>query len=74
MVTGDPKLWMLLQRVNHPATGIIKTTQGLEVPGGVLVNTCTRGAGFAAEALVFIPGARVMRDAAKKTGTLVNGA
>jgi len=64
LTTGDPALWTLLQMVRDPATGATKTTRALPVPGGVIINTCTRGATFAAEALAFVPGATVLRASA----------
>lgn len=68
-VTGAPDLWTSLQTVRDPATGASKTTRAMDVPGGVVINTCTRGGSFAAEALVFVPGVAVMRSG--KTGYLV---
>lgn len=69
VVTGAANLWTTLQTVKDPASGASKTTRAMEVPGGVVINTCTRGAAFAAEALVFVPGAAVMKQ--NKTGYLV---
>lgn len=68
--TGPLNLWTTLQTVKDPASGASKTTRAMEVPGGVVINTCTRGAAFAAEALVFVPGVAVMRQQ-NKTGYLV---
>lgn len=59
--TGQKELWLTLQTVTIEG-GPTKTTRAMRVQGGVIVNTCTRGANFAAEALVFVPGATVIRD------------
>ena len=57
-ITGNPNLWQTLQKVTDPTTGWTKTTRAMSVPGGVLINTCSRktGAPIAAEALVLVPG------------------
>lgn len=55
-VTGNPRLWVTLQTITDPATGAKKTTRVMEVPGGALVNTCTRSAHAMCEALAFVPG------------------
>ena len=60
-VSGDPNLWVSLQVIQDPASGWTKTTRAMNVPGGVLVNTCTRGQNAVAEALVAMPGLRVVR-------------
>ena len=61
-ITGNPNLWQTLQKVTDPTTGWTKTTRAMSVPGGVLVNTCSRktGAPIAAEALVMVPGCQLM--------------
>lgn len=66
-ITGNPELWQTLQKVTDPNTGWTKTTRAMQVPGGVLINTCSRktGAPIAAEALVLVPGCHLMRDTAK---------
>jgi hypothetical protein len=66
-ITGNPDLWQTLQKVTDPATGWTKTTRAMQVPGGVLINTCSRktGAPIAAEALVMVPGCHLMRDNTK---------
>ena len=53
----NPRLWRTVELVTDRATGTRKSTRILGVPGGVLVNTCTRGAAGMSEALVFVPGA-----------------
>lgn len=70
---GNPELWTPLQIVKDPNTGWTKTTRAMNAPGGVLVNTCTRGPGFATEALVFVPHVQVQRRRDAKTGDLVAG-
>jgi len=61
-IVGNPDLWRTLQKVTDPATGWTKTTRAMTVPGGVLINTCSRktGAPIAAEALVLVPGCQLM--------------
>jgi len=62
---GPEDLWVTLQSVRQLASGASKRTAAMAVPGGVVINTCTRGAGYAAEALVFVPGVALQRH---KTG------
>lgn len=60
-ITGDAKLWTTLQQITDTTNGWTKTTRAMQVPGGVLVNTCSRkkGSDQAAEALCFVPGVRI---------------
>jgi hypothetical protein len=60
-ITGDATLWTTLQQITDTSNGWTKTTRAMQVPGGVLVNTCSRkkGSDVAAEALCFVPRARV---------------
>lgn len=53
----NPRLWRMVELVTDRQTGTRKSTRILGVPGGVLVNTCTRGSAGMSEALVFVPGA-----------------
>lgn len=57
VVTGDTKFWSAAQTVRDTRDGSTKTTRFRAVPGGVVLNTCTRGPAGMCEALVFIPGA-----------------
>lgn len=63
-VAGDPHLWQTLQQVKDPASGWTKTTRAMQVPGGVLINTCSRkiGSTVAAEALCLCPNTRLVRE------------
>jgi hypothetical protein len=70
-VKGDAHLWVTLQAVKDAATGATKTTRAMEVPGGLVLNTCTRGASYAAEALVFVPGATLMKGTAAAPAQIV---
>jgi hypothetical protein len=58
-VTGNLTLWSPVQTIRDPKTGATKTTRVLELAAGCLVNTCTRTPVAVAEALCFIPGARL---------------
>jgi hypothetical protein len=62
-ITGDAELWTTLQQITDTSNGWTKTTRAMTVPGGVLINTCSRkkGSDVAAEALVFVPRVR-LRD------------
>lgn len=62
-IIGPADLWQTLQKVTDPTTGWTKTTRAMIVPGGVLINTCSRktGAPIAAEALVMVPHADLKR-------------
>lgn len=62
-LSGQPDLWCTLQIVKDHATNSTKTTRAMRVPGGIVVNTCTRGANYAAEALVWIAGADLIKTA-----------
>ncbi|WP_404422962.1 hypothetical protein [Nibricoccus sp. IMCC34717] len=65
VVSGDPDFWLLVQKGFDPASKWTKTTRAANVPGGILVNTCSRkrGGGEAvAEAIVFVPGCRVTAE------------
>lgn len=60
---GPKDLWLPLQIVKDEQSNTTKTTRAMRVPGGLLINTVTRGATFAAEAIVYLPGADVVRTA-----------
>lgn len=70
-VTGQINLWTTLQTVRDTASGATKTTRAMQVPGGVIINTCTRGAAYAAEALVFVPGLTLLRSSNAQPAQLV---
>lgn len=55
-ITGAKTLWKTIQSIRDNATGTTKTTRVQGLPGGTLLNTCTRGPAGMCEALVFIPG------------------
>ena len=57
VTTINPRLWRTIELVTDRATGTRKSTRILGMPGGVLVNTCTRSSAGMSEALVFVPGA-----------------
>lgn len=65
-IEGEAQLWVTLQRVTDPNSGWVKTTRAMETPGGVLVNTCSRkvGSEVAAEALCYVPAAKLTRTSA----------
>ncbi len=50
-----------LQTITDPSSAATKTTRAMRVPGGLIINTCTRGAAYAAEALVMLPGADLLK-------------
>lgn len=68
---GPANLWTKLQMIRDEKSGAAKTTLAMDVPHGVVVNTCTRGPNGTSEALVFLPGVKVMRDTTTKLGRLV---
>lgn len=55
-LTGRPDLWQTVQL--HKANGLVKATRVMAIPGGVLVNTSTRGLTGMSEATVFVPGVK----------------
>lgn len=62
-VEGNAELWLTLQKVTDAKSGWVKTTRATAVTGGVILNTCSRkkGSAVVAEALVFIPGAKLLK-------------
>lgn len=59
-VFGDPGAWKLLGKASSKAQGWMKSTKAMEVPGlGVLVQASTQQGTNVAEALVFVPGAKL---------------
>ncbi len=64
-VEGNAELWLTLQKVTDAKSGWVKTTRATATAGGVILNTCSRkkGSAVVAEALVFIPGAKLLKTA-----------
>jgi hypothetical protein len=61
-IQGDKDFWVLIQKAFDPASKWTKTTRAANVPGGVVINTCSRrrgGGDAVAEAIVLVPGCRV---------------
>lgn len=56
-ISGRRDLWISLQVIRDYSTNTTKTTRLLQIPSGVLINTCTRGPTGMCEALQYIPGA-----------------
>lgn len=55
-IFGDPDTWRLLCKAGSQSQGWFKSTKAMEVPGGIVVQTCTQQGVQVSEALVFIPG------------------
>lgn len=62
-VVGNPDIWTLLCKASSKEQGWMKSTKGMEVPGGVLVQSSTQQGSNVAEAMAFVPGVKIGTDA-----------
>lgn len=68
---GDPDTWKLIAKASSDAEGWMKSTKAMEVDGvGVLVQVSTQQNGQVAEALSFVPFAKVV-DVLDTDGKLI---
>lgn len=62
-VYGDGDMFKLLAKASSQIEGWMKSTKAMAIPGvGVLVQVTTQQDGQVAEALAFVPGARIVED------------
>jgi hypothetical protein len=62
-VYGDPDSWVLLCKASSEAEGWMKSTKVLNVSGGCVMQVTTRLHNTVAEALTYVPGAKIDLDA-----------
>lgn len=63
VVFGNGDLFRLISKASSKAEGWMKSTKAMEVEGcGVVVQVTTQQGDNVAEALTFIPGARIAED------------
>ncbi len=72
-VVGDGDRFRLLFKASSQEEGWMKSTKAMEVPGGCVVQVTTQqrnpdGSYAVAEALTFVPGARIANDDANPPG------
>ena len=56
---GDPDTWVLICKASN--AGWMKSTKGMNVPGGVIIQVTTQQGDNVAEALTFVPDCRIKR-------------
>lgn len=62
-VVGNPDNWKLLTKFSSASLGIAKSTKGCHVEGlGVVLQVTTKEGAAVAEAVTFIPGAKIAED------------
>lgn len=59
---GDGDLFKCLSKAWSKSEGWMKSTKAMDVPGGVVIQVTTQQGDQVAEALTFVPGARVTSD------------
>ena len=62
IVAGDPGAWKVISKASSESQQWMKSTKGMVTETGVLVQVTTKEKGQIAEALTFIPGARMIQN------------
>lgn len=62
VVAGDPNAWKVISKASSESQQWMKSTKGMVTENGVLVQVTTKEKGQIAEALTFIPGARMIQS------------
>ena len=62
IVVGDPNAWKVISKASSESQQWMKSTKGMVTETGVLVQVTTKEKGQIAEALTFIPGARMIQQ------------
>jgi hypothetical protein len=62
VVAGDPNAWKVISKASSESQQWMKSTKGMVTETGVLVQVTTKEKGQIAEALTFIPGARMIQQ------------
>ena len=61
-IFGNPDTWELICKASSKEQGWMKSTKAMEIPGlGCLVQVSTQQGDHVAEALSFVPGAKILR-------------
>lgn len=67
-VFGNGDMFKLLSKASSQREGWMKSTKAMDIPGvGVLVQVTTQQDGEVAEALAFVPGAKIAGDGEERT-------
>ena len=61
-MVGDPNAWKVISKASSESQQWMKSTKGMVTETGVLVQVTTKEKGQIAEALTFIPGARMVQQ------------
>lgn len=61
-VVGNGDLFKLLCKASSKAEGWMKSTKAMETRGGCIVQVTTQQGEHVAEALCFVPGAKIVED------------
>ena len=62
-VIGNPDNWKLLHKFASASLGIAKSTKGCHIEGlGTIVQVTTKEGNAVAEAVTFVPGAKIVED------------
>lgn len=61
-VVGNGNMFQLLCKASSKDQGWMKSTKAMEVPGGCVVQSSTQQGDNVAEALVFVPGVKIVED------------
>lgn len=62
VVAGNPDAWKVISKASSESQQWMKSTKGMITEAGVLVQVTTKEKGQIAEALTFIPGARMIQS------------
>jgi len=59
-VVGDGDTWKLICKASSKSEGWMKSTKAMDVDTGVVIQVTTQQGDHVAEALVFVPGVRII--------------
>lgn len=71
IVGADKNQWVLLTKAYSRCEGWMKSTKGLQINGGVLVQVSTQQGDNVSEALTYVPGARLVQHKQFNCWTIV---
>lgn len=70
-ITGDPDTFQLICKASSRKQNWMKSTKAMEIPGvGCVIQVTTQQGDNIAEALVFVPGVRIIEARNVKTGEI----
>ena len=62
-VIGDPDMWVLISKASSKSQNWMKSTKAMEIAGiGIVIQVSTQVKGNVAEALSFVPGAKLYKN------------